>query len=345
MAILNESDIPDLIASTRTDVALEGYMVDIASNLTDYSYKKLFSEEKLETQSGDVIKGNLLVRHNNSAQMVGLHQVIEINITDVLNKFQIPWRHTTYHWAWERRIPLMNKGRNQIVNMIKAQRAGAKIAAAELLEPQLWGKPADSTNEEDVFGVKYWMKYGTSTTPGFNGGNPTGFSAGAGGLDSTTYTKWANYNGVYVAAIDLLRMMRKGYRATRFVSPVNEAQYLKGKGADQKIHCNEETCDLLEEQLASRNDNHTDLAQFMGATSFKKKALEYVPHLDADTQNPLFFLDWGTLAVVVLEGDNDFEHPAMRSVNQPNTWVVHNDLTWNLLCMNRRRNAVFNKAA
>ena len=34
-----------------------------------------------------------------------------------------------------------------------------------------------------TFGVLYWLVYNAST--GFNGGNPTGFSAGAGNLDST----------------------------------------------------------------------------------------------------------------------------------------------------------------
>ena len=46
---------------------------------------------------------------------------------------------------------------------------------------------------------------------------------------------------------------------------------------------------------------------------------------------------------IFLEGDYLRGSEPDKSPTQHNTWVVHVDLTWNILCVDRRRQAVFAK--
>lgn len=346
MATLQDSDIADLIKSTRADEGV-GRFNEIASRLTHYEVmSRMMKTDKQEFQAGRKVQGNLLVNHSFSAKQVGLHEVIEPTIDDLFEQFEVPWRHTNCNWSWERREGLMNRSAQQIFNMIDGRRVAAMISLFEHLETQFWTAPTDSDNALDWYGIPYWVVKATSDTAGFNGGNPTGFSDGAGSINSDTHTRWANWNAQYtdVTEDDLLRELRKACRRTDFKSPVDFEDYSNGGGQQRRIYMNEETIDAMESDMRTRNDNHSDLAQYYGATTFKRHPLRYVPKLNDDTQNPVYCLNFEWLALVFLSGDFLYEHDPEKSPNQPNTWVVHTDLTGNVLCTNRRMQAVINKA-
>jgi hypothetical protein len=346
MATLNASDIADLIISTRTDLDLKGKMVNMATRLTRYYAKKLLDKNKLEVQAGDRIKGNALTNHSFSASMVGLHQVLEPNIPDLMTQFEIPWRHMNYNWSFERREKLMNRGRGQIFDMIMARRKAAEVSQAELLEQQIWSCPSTSSDTLNIHGIPYWVVKAASNAQGFNGGAPTGHTL-VGNINPSTYTRWKNYNWQYTNHTDLdsLRYMRKAYRNVDFVSPVDIEDYKRGTGDSCMILANEATIDGLETVMRGRNDDHTDLAEFMGSTSFKKKPLQYVPYLDNDTDNPIYMLNFDYLTFIALDGDTNYEHEPMTTANQPNSFVVHVDLTLNFLCTDRRRQSVGSKTS
>lgn len=342
MATLTESNIADLLTSTRSDTTLDGKFNQIATRFTKYYARQWFKKDKLEFQSGDRIDGSLLVNHSFSATMVGLHEVLKPNIPDIMTTFNVPWRHTNHNWSWERRENLMNKGRDQVFDLMKARRIGSEISLVELLETEVWSKPADSTNVLDVFGIPYWVIKATSNTSGFNGGNPSGFSSGAGNVNSTNFERWKNFNATYVNINedDLLREMRQAYRKTHFVSPVTIDDYRKGVADNHGIYMNEVTIDGCEVEMRTRNDAHQNLTEFMGATAFKRQTLQYVPKLDDDSNNPVYMLNHNWMCPVCLKGDVNYEHPPKNTANQPNTWVIHEDLTWNWLCTDRRQQAV-----
>ncbi len=314
----------------------------IAQTITELEVmSRMLKRDKVEYQNGYEIQGNLLVRHNFSAQQVGLNEAYDRNIVDVLDHFRVPWRQTTFNWSWTRQTLLYNRGASKIVDYLKAQRTAGLISAAEHMEDQFWSKPDDSTNDLDVFGVPYWVV--KNPTTGHTGGDPAGFSSGAGNLATATYPHWKNFSGQYltVAQEDLIDLMIQAKRKTAFRSPIDIDDYKKGNGQRFRIYMNEATIRAYEKLARTQNSNlGRDLAEYMDETAFKKSAVKYCPKLDADSTNPVYMLDYGYFCPVCLKGDTFYEHDARNLEDQPNSWFVDVDCSWNVLCTDRRRQTV-----
>ncbi|MBN2129139.1 MAG: hypothetical protein JW741_06565, partial [Sedimentisphaerales bacterium] len=190
-------------------------------------------------------------------------------------------------------------------------------------------------------GVPYYVV--KNATTGFNGGNPSGFSDCV-GIDASTEEKWRNYTDTYsqVTKDDLVASMRKAHRLTGFKSPVSIPDFRRGKGNRYRVYMNEATINSWELLAEAQNDQlGRDLAPMDGVTAFKRHPVIYVAQLDDDTSNPVYMLDHNTFYPVVLKGDYLREtEPISGGVTQHNSFVVYLDLTFNLLCLDRRRNTV-----
>jgi hypothetical protein len=282
-----------------------------------------------------------------SAAMVGLHQVIEPNIPDVLTKWDVPWRHCNSHWGYERREMLANaKGKTltQVVKILDSRRLPARIREAELLETQFWTQTPDSSDDKNLWGIKYWLPKRAAAGRGFDMGPATGFTDVA-GLSTTTYTRWKGYHATYVSETeeDLLREMNLAADETDFVPPVDIEEHKRGIGKQHRVYLNLTTKNRLETEMRARNDSHRSLSDFANATSFRNSPLQYVPKLNDDTQNPVYMLNFDYIFVACLRGDDDYEHPPLNDVKQPNTYIVHRDATMNVVMTSRRCQAVINK--
>lgn len=339
------SDVNDLIVATRENQVL-GKLIDIATRLTEYKFvTELIKKNRVTHSGGTSITADVIHDHNFSAQMVGLHQVIEPNINDVLTTFSVPWRHCNHHWAYERREMLTNvtgKSLQQIVDIIRVRRQASFLSMAELLETQWWTNTPDINDLKALYGLKYWVVMtGATTTAGFNGTVPSGFTT-VGGLNPSTYTRWKNYNGLFtdVSENDLLDKMSRAMDQTNFVSPIDIVEYTAGIGQSSWICTNLNNKTALETELRSRNDTHFMLGQFANAVAFRNSPIRYIPKLDEDTRNPLYMLDMNYMMVAGLEGDENYEHPPANHRDQPNTYVVHSDATMNAICTSRRRQTV-----
>jgi len=66
----------------------------------------------------------------------------------------------------------------------------------------------------------------------------------------------------------------------------------------------------------------------------------WVPKLDSDSQNPVYGVDHSTFYPVCLTGDYLRESEAKPAPSQHNVFQVFVDLTYNYLCIDRRRNWV-----
>jgi len=345
---LTIADINDLVIATRPREAL-GMLNDIASRLTEYCFVDYMRRENQITYDGGTsIRSNFIYDHNQSAAMVGLHEVIEPNIPDVLTRFDVPWRHLNYHWGYERREMLINaqgKTLQQINEIINTRRAAGQLSEAELLETQWWSNAADPANERDLWGLNYWLPLAT-TTRGFNIGAASGFTTVA-GLDPDVYTRWKGYGSLFtdVSEDDLLEEMTIGMDQTGFITPMDIEEYKSGVGRGCKIFTNLNNKVALEKELRRRNDTHIMLGQFANATSFRNCPIKYVPKLNANTQDPLYMLNMDYIMIAGLAGDNDYEHEPMNDVKAPNTYIVHRDSTLQPVVTSRRRQCVFNKAA
>ena len=335
---LQAEDIADLVNLTTKNLG-RMKMTEIATDTQEFvALPQLMRKDRIDS-TGTALQWQLMKEDSGAAKNVGLYNIDDLNVTDVTVSASIPWRHTTTNYSFDEREDAMNGGPELIFDIIKVRRADAKISLTKLIEDNFWSKPVDSTDDKQPFGLFYWLV--ANNTTGFNGGNPSGFSAGAGGVDSTAVTRWANYTAQYaqVSLADLLKKLRTAFRKTHFKSPVQLARF---DGSDRFVlYVNEATISSMEELAEAQNDQlGFNLASATDRTTFKRVPLQYVPHLDADTTNPVIGLNWATFKFCILKGFFLKESGAHRSPKQHNVVENHVDLSWNLKCYNRRRNFI-----
>jgi hypothetical protein len=235
---------------------------------------------------------------------------------------------------------LMNRGRAMVLNIIEPRRADALLSLVEEIEDKCWESPASASGKEPM-GIPYYVV--KNATTGFNGGLPSGHTTVA-GVNITDVPNYKNYTGQYVNAsrTDLIAAMRTAHRKCRFKSPINIDDYRKGNGDRYRIYVNESTIQDLENEGSAQNDNlGRDLAQLDNTLVFRNHPIIWVPKLDSDTTNPVYMLDMSSFYPVVLRGDYLRESPAAAAPHQHNAYQFFVDLTFNLLCVDRRRQAVF----
>ena len=362
-------DVADLIASILPDLDRMNFE-QIAQNLQDYEVMSHWlKKDKIVFDDGIGIRKNLLAQLSNSASHTGMTDIDDVDIPDLMDDIQIPWRHAQTKWGYHYQTDiLMNRGKSRINDTVKPRRIAAMIELAEELEAKAWQVP-NTTDKLNPFGLPYWIVYNATT--GFTGGYPTGPDAVAhtsiAGLNLTETPKFKNYSAQYsaVSKTDLLPKMRTALRKTNFKSPVTTEDMSTPRGKDRRYYTDEVTCSELENVGEAQNENlGRDLApmeagmassrgkggvtEVDGTLTFKKNPIIYVPQLD-DTAvytaatNPIYQIDHAVFYPVCLKGDFLRETGPERNPQQHNMWRTFIDLTYNFICVNRRRCAVFAK--
>lgn len=342
MATLTALDIADLVASTLYDLGPLKFQ-QIAQSLQYYEvFSKWFKKDKVAFDSGIGIQKTLMNKlDSTSAKHVGLLDTDQVNIPDVIDQLQIPWRHAQTSWAliYQTDI-LMNSGKALIFNVIKPRRAAALLGLVEELESKAWGNAPATTDKVNPYSIQYWLV--ENATTGFNGGLP-GSHTTVGGVSLTDSPNFKNYTAVYtsVTKSDLISKMRTAHRKIRFVSPITIEDYRGGVGDRYRIYVNESVIASIESLGEGQNENlGRDIAAMDGTMTFRRHPIIWVPQLDSRSDNPVYMVDHSTFYPVCLRGDYLRESEATKAPNQHNVFQVYIDITYNYLCLDRRRNAV-----
>jgi hypothetical protein len=224
------------------------------------------------------------------------------------------------------------------------------ISMAEKLETNFWDEDAKgqgpTADGKLPFGVRYYIVYdtGTPTASDFIGGDPGNFTAGAGGLAVATYPRWKNWSATYtnVTKADLVRKWRKAATFTKFMSAVPTPSY---GGADSYgYYTNYDVIGPLEEALEAQNDNlGNNIASKDGVLNFRRVPVTWVPHLEGDSNDPVFGINWAQFRTGVLRGEYLRETHLPIAPNQHTVSQVHVDLTSNWACYDRRRQFIISK--
>jgi hypothetical protein len=342
MAALTALDIQDLVASTLYDLGPMRFQ-QVAQSLQYYEvFSKWFKKDRVMFDSGIGIQRTLMNKLDSvSAKHVGLTDTDQVNIPEVLDQLQIPWRHVQTHWAliYQTDI-LMNRGKSLILNVIKPKRAAALLGLVEELEERAWGDAPGANDKTIPYGIQYWIV--ENATTGFNGGAPTGHTT-VGGVSLTETPNFKNYTARYtsVTKSDLIKKMRTAHRKVRFMSPVTIKDYRGAVGERYRIYVNESVISSMEDLGEGQNENlGRDIASMDGTITFRRNPVIWVPKLDERTDGPVYMVDHSTFYPVCLKGDYLRESEATKAPNQHNVYQVFVDMTYNFLCIDRRRNAV-----
>jgi hypothetical protein len=343
MATLQAADVDDLVATTLRYLN-KGRATQIAQRLQHYEVMgRLMKNDKKSIDHGYEVQKDIMVDHSDASSMVGLFATDDVDVPAVMQQITVPFRHQTTNWAYDLREPKMNSGVAKIVDTVKVRRLASYIAMAEQMETQFWGVPTGTTDNLNVYGVEYWIV--ANATEGFNGGNHASFTSGPGGLSATTYTRWKNYTNSYtdITRDDLVRKMKKAYKKIRFVSPVGQYDFRRGAGQRYRIYMDEPIQTQLEELAENQNDRlGTNLASMDGITTFKGNPLVYVPKLDGVTTptGPVYMFDMEAFYPVFMKGTYMTTTGPIMAPKQHMVREMHTDLSWNVVCDDRRRQAV-----
>jgi len=339
MATLQADDIVDLITITQKDLGKMRW-TDLSYDLQEYvALPSLLQKEKVAYGSGYGMQWNVMTGTSGATKDVGLYEVDSVNVSDVMTTGSVPWRHMTTNYAIERREIAMNTGAAQIVDLVKIRRHDAMVDLAKHLESRFWAKPDTSADNLRIFGVPYWIVY--NATEGFNGGNPSGFSSGAAGLDSGTYTNWKNWSANYTAGGggDLVAKWRKAATFTNFKAPHAAPAY--GQAARYGYYTNYAVISDLENRLGGQNDNlGYDIASMDGKVVFRGTPVTWVPNLESFAGDPVYGINWGQFKPAFLSGEYLREEGPVKASNQHTVFQTHLDLTMNIMCTDRRSNFV-----
>jgi hypothetical protein len=345
MAGLLYADVPDAARLTQEKLIKRGAFLDMATDLTDHvAVREMWKGKKKVFDGGDDWRFFAQVDHNHSAKPVGLYETDGSAIDETTIQLEVQPRHLNAHYVFDVREKDFQKGGVAVVNLIQTKYVGMMTSFYELLERILWTKPTDSSDTKTPYGIQYWVTKASSE--GFNGLDPSGFTAGRAGKSSTDYPRWANWGSPYllVEKDDLIKKMRRAARKTAFRSPVSHAQPDLG-AMKNGIYTNDAVIGNMETILEDQNMNlGNDMASKDGRSLFKGTPLTYAPYLDNDTENPVYMLDWKWLAIGVLGGwENNLSKPYMVA-DKHNVRRVDLDATLQMICTNLRRQSVFHVA-
>ena len=344
MAGILPDQIPDLVKATQTALIKKGAFVNLRSDLTDYvGVRELYKNHQHQFDGGLDWEFDAQLDDNHSARFVGLYEDDSAAIADSLIKGKVGPRFSDANYVFDIREKKLNAGQEQVVDFVYTKYCGMIESHWKLLENAVWGKPESSADQRTPYGIAFWVV--RNATEGFSGGNPVGFSDGCAGIDASAFPRWKNYSGAYTAVSkeDLLKKMRKASLKTQFRSPVNHAEPTVG-GLKNGIYTNINVLQDLEAILEAQNMNlGNDLASKDGRTLFKGRPVIYVPTLDDDSQDPVYMLDWSTLAFGIVKGWKEHVSSPKQVPNKHTVYAVYLDASLNLICTNRRKQTVFFK--
>ena len=340
---LNYDQIADLVLTTQDLLIKRGAFVDLQTDLTDYvAVREMWEKRKKKFDGGLDWAFQAQTDHNHSAKAVGMYETDSSAFTDNMIEGKVGPKFVNANMVFDLRERALQGSAEQIVDYVESKYIAMMISFYELLETYLWSKPVNSSDDKKPYGIQYWITKGASE--GFNGVDPVGFSSGRAGISSTNYPRWANFTNTYsaVSKTDLLRAMRRAHKKTRFRSPVSHANpdlSTMGNG----IYVNLDTSTVLEEIAEDQNMNIGKDLSTNGAF-FKSSPIIYAPKLDDDTDDPVYMIDWKTMAIGTAPG---WENNITKPYAVPNKHLVRRsdlDVTLNMVCTDLRKQAVIVKA-
>lgn len=342
MPTLTDRDIADLMIGTLANYGPPRFQ-QIAQELQYYEVmSKWLKRDKVTFDGGHGIKRTLLTRTGQSAQHIGLAEEDTVSIVDLLEQIDVPWRHLDANWAFIRQETLINRGKALVTNIVKPRRTAALIDIAQELEEKAWSSPS-ATNKTDPYGIPYWVVRNANT--GFYGGLPAGHTTIA-GIDLDAVPQFKNYTAIYTAISrdDLVRKMRAAHLYCGFKSPVTVQEFRRNQR--YRVYCGYEEQLSIEDVATNQNENlGPDVASMDGLTVFKRIPILGIPILNGASGSPVYMIDHNTFYPVVLRGDYLRESEPKIASKQHNVFECFIDLSYNYICLDRRRNAVIATAA
>lgn len=265
---------------------------------------------------------------------------------DNLVKGMVPIRFTEMAYGVEERELFGNFDQAKVLDLMKTRRVSAESALVEFREAQLTGKPVNSADTDNVWGLQYWIVPNAST--GFNGGLPAGFTDVAGiNLDQNPGFK--NYTAQYtsVSYPDFFAKARRLMADVAWMDPYPGADGFKRGDRTPKIYVQESLKEQVEQAARANNDNlGPDVLAYSvpGAVPFMGRPMIPVRSFDSRVDGPAYFIDWTQFSVVIGQGWLNRSFPNVPVLDNPYAKFLFEISGYNLFTNNRRAHGVMTTA-
>jgi len=344
--VLTPAQMPDAVIATLNRLNKGKWIGEMTDIQEHVGFRQMVRSKRETEGSGLGTTVRYVMDHNHSAQHTGLFGTMEFERDDAMVEGTVPWTYTDGNMVFDEREPRMNSGPEKIVDLVKMENSRMMASVVELCEQDIWGKPATSNDNDTPFGIEYWVT--KNATLGYNGGDPTGFSAGRAGISSNDHPRHKNFTGGYTSYSDeaedgLIYMMEMAAAKTRWVAPSPEPG-MGRSGYSRGVYCNWDTHYGLK-QIAKGNNDSLGYDLSTQDPIFRGARLQYVPYFDNKSDNPLYMIDHNHLYAEFLKGWFMKRIKIMRLPKQPHCFAVIVSLVWNVCCDDLRRQAVFHRAS
>ena len=344
--VLTPEQMPDAVLATL-DKLNRGKWIGQMTDLQEHvGFNELAKKRREQATSGRGIRVRYVTDHNHTARHTGLFSEQNFSRDDAIVEGVVRWTWSEATLVFDRREEQLNSGPEEVVDLVQIEQARALTSLIELCEEDIWGVPRSESDNDTPFGVEYWIT--KNATPGFNGGNPAGFTAGRAGISSDNYARHKNFTGAYDDFLDqdqtgLIYLMEEGAMKTNWKAAAPEPGMGRA-GMGKMIGCNFETHIGLKNVAKQNNDSlGYDLSTTMPV--FRGTPITYVPYFDSKTDNPLYMIDLNHFYAKFLKNWYMNKTMIKQLPNQAHCFGVLMTMGWNIVCDDLRRQAVFHKPA
>lgn len=347
--ILLPDQLDDFINLTLSNYQ-RGEWVDLSLSLQDYVFARRFmTKKKRKFDAGaDYFRFKVQTTNLGTARNTEMYAIDQPQQKDLTTEAKVPWTKQDVVWSYDIDEPEFQTDRETIVEEVLIREHSAENSFFELMETNTWTAPSSSSQRpRSPFGIPYWIVKDTTTSGGFNGTNPSGFTSGAADLSSTTVPNWANWAGAYTAVTrdNLITYMETACDKTIFKSPRRFAA-LGGsvEEGDYEYFTTYRVVQPLRKILRAQNDDlGGDLNKYT-EVMFRGNPVTWVPYLEAnDTSDPVYGINFNVFFYYVKKGRDMMRHPPKQSPHQQTVREVYTTHWGNFACVNRRRLWVLSK--
>lgn len=342
-------DIDDLINTVNDSELAPGKWTDLSIDDQELTFITHFirAGKKVSVQSGPRQRWELQTANTGTAEWTNLFAQDTTARANIHKKAFQEWALATGNYVYDlREEEFKSDKKKEIVDHIAMLAHSARTKALQLLDNAGWSSPTSSSQTpRRMSGFPFWIQ--ASATEGFNGGDPSGFTAGAGNVSVADVDNWKNFTGTYgtISDDDFFRLVRKFCRRCVFKAPDPYPNAVPEE-ANWMLFTTEGNVELIERFLNSRNDNIKDSAGFFGMAQFKNIKWNWVPGFDNsgsaiyDSTDPVYGINFNTFRIQFESGSEMKWGKAHQAQNSGhNTRQVDWDASVNMACLNRRANA------
>ncbi len=339
----------EILTESIQDNYVMGEWQDISLPLQEYMFAaRLFDKAQKAEMGGERCKWKLETDYADNFQVVELYHRDSSDRKDVLTEGEMPWAMTTTNYHYDLDEAIFKRGLPEIVDYISLREKGLMKSFFAGMENLMFGDGPTSATQRPMppATLLYWIQ--ASATEGFNGGDPSGWTGGAGSIPTADYPQWKNRTFSY-AVVDHEHFVKPIVRSLDKCDfkpmPIGSNDIVPQGRFNWEILTTYSRVELLRDMLRAGNDNiKNDLGTWLNTVTIRNVPVNWVPawtnssSINARTDGIVLGVNWATFKWYYQSGRNmrkrkPFQHPEMSLVR-----VRCMDDSGQIVCFNRRAN-------